>query len=322
MSDVNVGELLSTTLQTQSDSIADAISDNVAFYYLLRKKGKITKESGGADLRTPIMHSENTTFGWYHGWEELDVTPQNVLDVAKYSWKQASVAVVMSGLEERVNGDSKTRLLNLLAARVDNAKKSAINGVEASLFSDGTGDSGKELTGLKAHVSTSPGSGTHGGIDRATWSFWQNRADTYTSLDASNVKSVFNEQFTALTRGQDRVGAVLVGDDGFNALMEATQAIQSFTGKSELADVGFNAMKFRGAEIIHCGGIGGAIPAGYIYFLNLDTFEFKVHTKANWTPAPGGDRIPTKQDGIVKPLLFMGNLCMNNAKLNGVLTQA
>lgn len=322
MSEPNIGELLTTTLQNQQDMFADAISDNVALYNVLKRKGLIVKEPGGADLREPIMHAENSTAGFYTGYEPISITPQKVLDVAKYSWKQGSVAVTASGLELRQNADSKHRLFDLLATRVDAAKKSVVNLVEASFFSDGTLHSGKEFTGLKAHVSSSPASGTHGGIDRATWTFWQNRADTYSSLDASNVKTLFNEQMTALSRGADKIDLILVGDAEYNALMEACQAIQQFSGESELAKVGFTAMKFRGAEVVHCGGIGGQIPAGYVYFLNSGTFKLRVHKDMWMNPLPGGERVPTDQDAIIKPIGLMGNLCMNNAKLNGVLTQA
>lgn len=322
MSEPNIGELLTTTLQNQSDAFADAVSDNVALYNVLKRKGLIKKEPGGADLREPIMHAENGTAGFYTGYEPIDITPQRVLDVAKFSWKQASVTVTASGLELRQNADSKYRLFDLLASRVEVAKKSIVNLVEESLFSDGTGHSGKEFTGLRAHVSTTPTSGTHGGINRATWTFWQNRADTYSTIDAASVKTQFNEQMTALSRGSDKVDLILAGDDIYNYLMEACQAIQQFSGESELAKIGFTAMKFRGAEVVHCGGIGGQIPAGYVYFLNSGTFAMRVHKDMWMNPLPGGDRVPTDQDAIIKPIGLMGNLTMNNAKLNGVLYQA
>jgi hypothetical protein len=58
------------------------------------------------------------------------------------------------------------------------------------LYGDGTGNGGKNLDGLGAAVAVSPTSGTYGGINRATWTFWQNQITTgATSSAVSNAAS-------------------------------------------------------------------------------------------------------------------------------------
>jgi len=54
-------------------------------------------------------------------------------------------------------------------------------------WSDGTGNSSKDLGGLQFLISTTPTTGTVGGINRATFSFWRNQqtsgAKTTTAFD-------------------------------------------------------------------------------------------------------------------------------------------
>ena len=50
-----------------------------------------------------------------------------------------------------------------------------MNRIDYDLYQDGTGNGGKNLVGLAAAVPDAPSSGTYGGIDRGTWSFWQSK---------------------------------------------------------------------------------------------------------------------------------------------------
>jgi hypothetical protein len=60
-------------------------------------------------------------------------------------------------------------MIDLLDARISAAESTLQNLIVKGLYSDGTGASGKQLTGLKAAVSLTPNVGTYGGIDREGW---------------------------------------------------------------------------------------------------------------------------------------------------------
>jgi hypothetical protein len=49
-----------------------------------------------------------------------------------------------------------------------------MNGMSQGIYGDGTVTG--SVNGLQLLVATSPTSGIVGGIDRATWTFWQNQA--------------------------------------------------------------------------------------------------------------------------------------------------
>ena len=66
------------------------------------------------------------------------------------------------------------------------------------VYSDGTGDGGKEIGGLDIAVPTDPTVGTYGGIDRAAFPFWRSQAfDSAVinggALTAANVQNLMNQ---------------------------------------------------------------------------------------------------------------------------------
>jgi hypothetical protein len=68
-------------------------------------------------------------------------------------------------------------MIDLVTARIDNARKSLNNRWALDFYGDGTGNGGKNLTGLASLVPTDPTTGTVGGINRATSTnvFWRSQ---------------------------------------------------------------------------------------------------------------------------------------------------
>ena len=132
-----------------------------------------------------LEYAENSTFQFYTGYEVLDISPSDVFTAAEFPWKQGSVNVSASGLEVEVQNTGPEAVIPLLEKRIENAKRTAANKMSESVYSDGTGTSGKELTGLQAIVADDPTTGTVGGIDRSdsTNVFWRNQ----TSGDVANI---------------------------------------------------------------------------------------------------------------------------------------
>lgn len=54
-------EMVTTTLRNHPTEIADAVSNHNAFYYWLKKKGKIKTLSGGYEIVRPLDYAENQT---------------------------------------------------------------------------------------------------------------------------------------------------------------------------------------------------------------------------------------------------------------------
>src|SRR5437879_10936110 len=69
------------------------------------------------------------------------------LPISRFPIKQASIAVVLSGLEGLQNRGEE-EMMDLIETRVDTAEDTFWNQMSASIYSDGTGFGGKQLNGL------------------------------------------------------------------------------------------------------------------------------------------------------------------------------
>ena len=74
---------------------------------------------------------------FYSGFEFLNVSLNDTMTAARFPIKQASIAVVLSGLEELQNR-SEQEMIDLIEARVDTAEDTFWNQMSASIYSDGS----------------------------------------------------------------------------------------------------------------------------------------------------------------------------------------
>jgi hypothetical protein len=174
----------------------DQIFDEYPLLDLMSKGKAFMSVNGGRTINGPIEYAINTTFKSYSDTEELDTTRIDVFDEYQYQWKEYAGTVVMSELEKAKN-QGEGRKFDLLAAKLENLRNSARKAVNEGLFSDGTGNSSKDIAGLAHIISSSPSSGTVGGINRGTYSWWRNQhiADGGTAYNAlrSNMRILYND---------------------------------------------------------------------------------------------------------------------------------
>lgn len=317
----NISEILTTTLEYRTKKLRDNVSKNNALLSRLKEKGKAKPVAGGVTIREELEYTENGTFMYYSGYEQLNVSPSDVMTAAEFAWKQAAVAVVGSGLELRIQNASKEQVFNLLEKRISNAEKTMANNLAVGAYSDGTGSSGKQVGGLQLLVADSPSSGTVGGINRSTWSFWRNYAfdattDGGAAASAANIQSYMNQVYLAISRGADHPDLIAADNAYFRLYWESLQANQRFTD-TKLAAAGFDNLKYMGADVIFDGGIGGACPANHMYFLNTDYIYWRPHSGTDMIV--GDEFKPGNQDAVSKLILWAGNMTLSNAQLQGVL---
>lgn len=310
-------EIITTTLKNRSGKMADNVSNNNALLRFLRESGNTMIEDGGETLVQELDFAENSTFKFYSGYDVLDVAATDVISAAEYDWKQANVNITVSGRQMRQNGGSKTRVINLVNARIKNAESTAANQISTSIYSDGTGSGGLEIGGLQLLVADDPTTGTVGGIDRSTFSFWRNIAfdattDGGAAATAANIIGYMNDVHVQLIRGSDRTKIIVADSNYYTLYEEALQSIQRIT-RTDMGESGFETIMYKGVPVM----LDQAAPTNHMYFLNTDFLFWKVHRDANFSFKE--EKTSINQDAIVKPLLFMGNLTMSNASLQGIL---
>jgi hypothetical protein len=319
MADANLGTMLSTTLKEYRDTLTDNIHGSNAVFFALKDAGAIKTEDGGERIVEPLMYGKNETAGSYSGYDELNVTPQEGIDAAEFNWKQYSASISISGKEQRQNKGKKTKIIDLLQAKTDQAELSLRGEMTTGLFSNGTGNGSKDLTGLEAMVAAT---GIYGGINSATYTWWQSHVEsTSEALGLARMRTAFN---TASIAGKDHCNLIVTTQtlfekyEGLFTVVSASQVAPNFTTPSEgakrIADGGFQMLQFKGQPIVW----DESCPSGTMYFLNTKHMKLVVHEDANFETTEF--QKPVKQDALVAQILWMGNLTCNRRKSFAKLT--
>lgn len=317
---VTAGEIVATTLRNRTGKAADNVTKNNALLTRLRKKGNVKVVSGGRTIMQEIEYAENGTYKRYSGYEALNISPSDVFTFAEYNYAQAAVAISMSGLE-MIQNSGEEAVISLLSGRIKNAERTLQNNIALDIYSDGTADGGRQIGGLQLLVAATP-TNTVGGINASTYTFWQNIAFSAvtnggSAATSANIQSYMNRLWVQLVRGADKIDLIPADNNYYRLYLESLQAIQRITS-TEMAEAGFDSLKYMMADVVLDGGFGGGAPTNTMYFLNTDYIFFRPASERNFVPL-GDDRFAVNQDAMVKLIGFAGNMTVSNRRLQGYL---
>jgi hypothetical protein len=317
-----ITDIIATTIQSRSGVLADNLTQNNAILQRLQQKGNVNPFSGGNVILQEIMYNDTTTnnANSYSGYEVLNIAPDSPISAAQFSITQYADAVTMSGLEMLQNS-SKEAIIDLLDGRMQVSEARLLNRISGDLYLDGTGNGGKNITGLGAAIPDVATSGVYGGIDRANWTFWRPTVTSGTTVTALNILGLMTSTAIQLVRGTDKADLIIADNNFYSLYVQALQAIQRITSE-ESGAAGFASLKFYGggtsADVVLGGGVGGQATSNHMFFLNTDYIFFRPHKDRNFVPI-GGERQAINQDAVVKLLGWAGNLTCSNQQLQGLL---
>lgn len=322
MASPNYSEMAALTIESRETELADTISKHNAFWNRLNKKGKIRPVSGGTTIMQPHYYAENTTAKSYSGYEALDNGAQDVASAANFPFKQYAVAVSMSGLEELQNA-GKEQIIDLLDARIENAEISLVNQLASHIYLDGTGNGGKNLTGLGAAVPDNPATGTYGGINRANFTYWRSvkfsgSSDGGAAVSAANIEDYLTRILVQVVRGGNKPDFGVADNAYWRLIHNAALARQRIVDpENNKASSGFMSTFFMGIEFFLDGGFGNQATANHCFILNTDFLFLRPHAQRNFKLLKKRDSI--NQDAWVQYLTWAGNLTASNCNLQSVL---
>lgn len=336
----DISDIIATTIQQRSGELADNTTNNNAILRRLKAKGNVRPFGGGNVILEEIMYIDSSTINAnsYSGYEVLNISPNSPISAAQFSITQYAAAVSMSGLEMLQNS-SKEQIIDLLEGRQKIAEAQLMNRIDYDLYQDGTGNSGKDLTGLGAALTTA-GTGTYGGIARATWAFWANQfyrgvTDGGAAVSSVNIQQYMTTLGLRCVRGNNKVDLIVADAAYYGFYVNSLQAIQRITSGtgSGAAGAGFGPeLKFFGGgmscDVVLGGGVNGAVntagtsggaTASNMFFINTDYLFFRPHRDRNFVPI-GGERQSVNQDAVVKLIGWAGNLTSSGPQFCGRLS--
>ena len=336
----SITDIITTTIQNRSGTLADNGTNNNALTRKLKAKGNVRPFGGGNVILEEIMYTDSSSINAnsYSGYEAINIGVNSPISAAQFSITQYASAITISGLEMLQNS-GKEAIIDLLEGRVKVAEGQLMNRMDYDMYQDGTGNGGKNIVGLAAAVADTPTSGTYGGISRSTWDFWRNQyyrgvTDGGAAVSAANIQAYMTTLGLRCVRG-NAMPDLWIGDSAYYGFyvnsLQAIQRITSATGSGS-AGAGFPTLRFSGggmdAEVCFGGGVNGAVntagttggePANHMYALNTDHMFFRPHSARNFVPI-GGERQSINQDAMIKLIGWAGNVTSSGPQFSGVLT--
>lgn len=334
----SVSDMIATTINHRSSTLFDNTTNNNALLRKLKAKGNVRPFGGGIQIQENIMYNDPSSINTnsYSGYETLNVGENSPLSGALFSIAQYASAVTISGLQILQNS-SKEALIDLMEGRMQVAEAQLQNRIDYDLYQNGSGNGGKDLTGLAAAVAVLPTSGSYGGIDRGAYPFWQNQyfrgvTDGGAAVSSANIVAYMTTLGLRCVRGSD-MPDLYVGDATyFGFYVNALQGIQRVTNEGGSAGAGYPSLKFYGggmaADVVMAGGVNGAVntagtsggaTASRMWALNTDYIFFRPHRDRNFV-AIGGERQSVNQDAVVKLIGWAGNLTSGGPQFSGLLS--
>ena len=274
--------IVTTTLNAWSKDVYDNVTNNNALLYAFKRFGKlglvgeggtkmgsIETRSGGKQIEEDISITENSNVGFVAYNETVGTDAVDVLNQAIFDWKYCYGNAVLYGAEIDMAADSKYRKHKLVENIVLNAEETMVNKIGEALFNTSDADS---IDGLPKLI-TDNGTGTVGGINTSSYANWKNKfKNVAANPTAATLLKSMAELYRDCTRGKSSPDIIVTTPALYSLYESALTPQQRFTS-SKLADAGFEALKFHGAEVI----FDENCPANRMYFLNTKAIVFNFH---------------------------------------------
>lgn len=323
MADVNLGQLAASVWENVvGKSPNDNIFTSRALFHELGDKGFKKRTDGGRLIEHTLMYAENSTFKSVSETEELSTTRVDVFDAARFEWKITAGTVVYSELE-KLRAAAASRKFDVIAEKLENGKESLIAAMNRQMWSDGTGNGGKDVGGIQLIISTTPTTGTVGQINRATYSWFRNRqtSGVQSSSDFDNLRSAMRSIYNQCSdAGTENAPTCFLTNrtvfEGYESLLTSNERYAKSGSSARGGNAGFDngGLQFKNAT----GGYDEDAPASNLYFLNPKFMQFNYLAGGWMVMKPGVE--PANQLSNVHRSFTVGNMGTNNSRRLGVVS--
>jgi hypothetical protein len=324
-------QILSMAVEDRSSGYQDLVSNNNVLLACMKRKG-LWQTYNGPKIRQTLQIGKSSA-QWYSGYDQLLNPAIDLFNDAFFDPKMVVIPIILS-MQEILNNQGDGQLIDVFETYLSAAEKALQDAMDAGIYSDGTANGGKQITGLLTALPLVPNTGTYGGIDRATATIW--RPTTFdpsgaagsvslstisTQVTSTTIRPMLNFIMTRQSRGRDYADLLIMSPEHYAAYDAATIPIQRQNNETALGKLGFSALEYIGggkrAEIVLDGGIGSNMPSNTTIGINTDTMRMRYHPNRNFDRLFEGDgQMPIDKDAIAQFIGWMGELTMTNPLFN------
>lgn len=301
MSDVNLGQLTSSTLSNYHDSFSDNIFKKYALLDHLKENGGTKNYDGGANIRVPLMYGKNTSVQRFKGVDTLDTTYQEGIDCSQFEWKFYNTSIVYT-LTDSLMNKGKEQIVNLLEGKIKQAENSLSEFINGDLIS---GTDAKGITGLDTAIAAT---GVYGAISGTTYTWWRSFVEsTAEIIGFARMRTAKNT--ANLGQGGSNVSLIMTTQDLYEKLFALLTVTYQFNpiGKEtkRLADASFSVLEFEGVPV----AFDEQEIAGEMHFINKDNYKLGIMKGADFQEIKKSD--PFNQHINVNDIVFGGSDVVN-----------
>ena len=282
--------------------VQDAIFTSQVTYMTLEANNRVILR-GGDSISWPVAMAKLKS-GSYRGASQFPSQEVQTKRRAVLEWKQLFVDIVVSNYDaKRAQGPLAT--LDLVDELRQEATLAAVDTAGTQIYGDGSGNGSLDLDGARNGFDDGTLYATYAGLSRAGNTWWQGNVN---STGGNLTLSAMNSSYSSATVGNAHPNLITTTQTLWNRMWDRVQPQQRYEAGDErnrLARVGFDSIRFNGADVAHEDD-GGVLPSGNIFYWNTDYIELRVEPNTMWSWT--GWKVPYQADAQQGQILFMGNM--------------
>ena len=305
---INWGGVEAFTRDMVEPTIQDQIFETSPLLTIL--KAKAPKEKTGKKVRVLVQYAKNTGAGSYSGADLLPTVRNEKFADTELDWRQSqSGPIVLNGDEEFKNSGPE-EIADLVQAEIQNAKESIRDEIAEQLYTNGTGNASKDVTGLIAAVDDGTTINTYAGIARLTYTWWKSGLHNWSATPITlNALHIVNQ---ARTDGGIRPDYVISNDDFYNKMYELILPSQR-QYNDQMGQAGFTNLRVDGRTLV----VDGYCGATDAWVLNSKYLDLIMAKGRNFVLEPF--QKPVNQDARITRILWAGQFvdrsCRRHARI-------
>lgn len=314
--------LFSTTWYDVRRSITDQVFKITPLYDKLVEGGQVKEKApDGTHFEIPIQYDQmNQNTKWFGRGTQMGTADKEIVTNLIYQIRNLGTSIVRYWDDDRKNR-GKAKLIDYIMTKLNNTKTSLIDTLENDMWAQNADP--LALNALPTLISTTPTSGTVGGLDRSLNSWMSNQTKVFSGTLSANLipgmTNIFNScsKFKAGKRkSPDIIFTTQEIYEAYEGIMNALGLIMlpaSGTSAAQRGNLGFGNLSFKGVEIYWAPNC----PTGCMYFLNTEHLMLPYDPETwmemtEWKPVVGTSLDKTAQ--IVSRL----QLVVDNFQKHGV----
>lgn len=306
--------LYTTTWQNMKSKVADQIFDATPFWFWLRNHDGLESVAGGRFLTEPLRYAKSERVKFLGRGGTVSLSDQEFLTIAQYDWKYLVDSIVRFGVDDQKNR-GRNQIINLMTAKLDNSRDSLIDKMETTLAADNSSDT-LAFHGLQEMVPDDPTTGTFGGIDASTHTWWRSQAKDMTGLSfavhgQSEMRTIFNNCGNNINN--DFPNIILSGQTPYEHYEDSVIEQKRIMNKT-MGDAGFESIQFKGVPMVWSPSVADT----RMYFLNSRFMKFK-YDPAMFFDMTEWKAIPDQVNDRAAQIITAGNFVTGRRRVHGVL---